>query len=174
MSILGPSAYPGSPSHIAMLFFCKFGPFLFSKDFWHSLYPWPSPLDSFPVAQEIAQGSDGKDFQPEDSGQDPSDSVRAWLGKWMKHIETWCFSVQSQNLQIHRNMMNMMVFGKRYDFFLNSFFRRIWQKGGKWRQGKKLNRIWGDPMKHTCTRCFVAIPVPHCIRLWIFMRFKIV
>lgn len=25
--------------------------------------------------------------------------------------------------------MNMMVFGKRYDFFLNSFFRRLTKRG---------------------------------------------
>lgn len=146
-------------------------PFLFSKDFWHSLYPlhfsyclWPSPQTPSLLHRRLRKVQMARILSRKiQVGIRRIRRKEFGLSVTWKMDETYwnmMFSVQSQNLQkIHRNIMNMMGFGK-----------------GVQMEARKetQSNLRGPYETHKNTRCFVAIPVPHCIPSWIFMRFKIV
>lgn len=171
--------HPGYGEDIAMLFFANLGtPFLSSKDFWHSLYPshfsyclWPSPLDLLPCctgdcARFRWQGFSAGRFRS-GSGRNSEEGIRSerWLGKWMKHIETWCFLFNLRTCKNSPEHDEHDGFLEKGVHLLNSFFRRLTKIGGKWRQGNHSIEFEGtlwNTQKHPMFCSYQYLTVSHC------------
>lgn len=144
MHILGPLG-PGYTDDVVIFFFAnldrRFFDLLCINGIFHTAL-WPSPLVLLPGTGDCAKFR----WQGFSAGRFRSGSVTWKMDEIYWNMDV---SVQSQNLQIHRDMM---VLEKVWIFWILATSETFGQMEAR----KPLNRIWGDPMKRTCTRCFVA------------------
>ena len=182
--ILGPL---GGASGIRWRYYhafpCKFGAFLFSKDFWHSLYPWhfsyclwPSPQTPSLLHRRLRKVQMARIFSPEDSGRDPEGIRRKEFGQSVDLENGWnilkndvfCSISELANSPEHDEHDGFWKRCASFEFFFSTSDKNWGQMEAR---KETQSNLRGPYETHKNTRCFVAIPVPHCIPLWSFMRF---